>query len=72
MGVEVSHHLFTQGPLYTYTSNDVTHLVGSPRAVLLFPADQEHEFTAKCHVQVTSVCGNTRYAQKKENWDGVS
>lgn len=63
MGVGVSHHLFTQGPLYTYTSNNVIHLAGSPRAVPLFSADQEHDFTAKHHSQVTSVCGNPRSTQ---------
>lgn len=60
MGVGVSHHLFTQGPLYMYTSNNVIHLAGSPRAVPLFSADQEHDFTTKRHSQVTSVCGNPR------------
>lgn len=70
IGWGVSHHLFTQGPPYMYTSTNVIHPVSSSQAVPLFPAVQEHDFTAKCHIQVTPVCGNTGCAQERRTVTG--
>ena len=53
-----------------YTSTNVIHPVSSSQALPLFPAVQEQDCTAKCHVQVTPVCGNTGCAQERRTVKG--